>query len=151
MSLDELLESTSVHEEGHLCDRTRFLPLSQHLWRAAKLLASSGFDPQVVSRRLEYRAQLVALCDVEDPRVPLVALLRAAETGGSSVTPHAEAYRELLADLLEELDEALEREPGAWADIDPGHVLAHQMHWLTPDDVRRLARNLARREGLFER
>jgi hypothetical protein len=28
-------------------------------------------------------------------------------------------------------------------------VLAHQLHWLTPGEVRRLARILARREGLF--
>lgn len=151
VTLDELLEATSVHEEGHLCDRTRFLPLSENLWRALRLFAREGFSPQAVARQLEYRAQLIALCDVSDPRVPLASVLHASETGGASLTPHAEAYRELLVDLLAVFDDALEREPGNWPEIDPDHVLAHQLHLLSPDALRRLARELARAEGLFER
>ena len=152
ISLDELLEATATHEEAHLCDRTRFLPFSQHLWRALRLFARSGLTPSGVARRLEYRAQLVALCDVADPRVPLVSVLRSAEGGTSGdVTPHGAAYRELLRDLLVTLDVALEREPQAWPELDPDHVLVHQLHLLSPEAVRRVARELARREGLFER
>jgi tetratricopeptide (TPR) repeat protein len=152
ISLDELLEATATHEEAHLCDRTRFLPFSRHLWRAAKLFAKSGMTPEGVARRLEYRAQLVALCDVSDPRVPLVSVLRSAEGGTSGdVTPHGAAYRELLRDLLVTLDRALERDPKAWPELDPDHVLVHQIHLLSPEAVRRVARELAREEGLFER
>lgn len=152
ISLDELLEATATHEEAHLCDRTRFLPFSQHLWRALKLFAKSGLTPEGVARRLEYRAQLVALCDVADPRVPLVSVLRSAEGGtNGDVTPHGAAYRELLRDLLVTLDRALERDPKAWPELDPDHVLVHQLHLLSPEAVRRVARELAREEGLFER
>lgn len=151
ITLDELLEITSTHEEGHLCDRTRFLPLSRNWLRALSLLAKCGFSPDGVSRRLEYRAQLVSLCSSKDPRLPLVSVLRSAESGGGEVTPHASAYRELLADLLEALDEDVESRPAQWPEIDPDHVLAHQLHRLAPESVRRLARKLARREGLFER
>jgi hypothetical protein len=151
ITLDELLEITSTHEEGHLCDRTRFLPLSHHWVRALSLLAKCGFRPDGVSRRLEYRAQLVSLSSSADPRLPLVSVLRAAESGGGEVTPHASAYRELLADLLETLDQEVETRPAQWPEIDPDHVLAHQLHRLGPESVRRLARKLAKREGLFER
>jgi hypothetical protein len=148
MTLDELLEVTATHEEGHLCDRTRFLPLARHWPRALALLAKVGFRPAAVAQRLEYRAQLTALCSTSDPRLALVAVLRAAEAGGSDLTPHAAAYRELLSDLLATLDRELERRPRQWPQVDPDHVLAHQLHLLGPEDVRRLATLLARREGL---
>jgi len=151
VSLDELVAVTATHEEGHLCDRTRLLPISKHLWQAAKLLADSGFSPQGVARRLEYRAQLVALCESPDPRVPLVSVLGAGDSSGPSITPHADAYRELLADLLAELDRCIEREPSAWPELDPDRVLVHQLHHLAPERVRELARRTARRAGLLER
>jgi hypothetical protein len=151
ITLDELLEATAVHEQGHLCDRARFLPISSNIWRAARLLMSEGFSPTGIARRLEYRAQLVALCEVEDPRIPLASVLRAAETGGNQVTAHAEAYGLLLVEFLEVLDELVERTPGDWPELDSTRVLAHQLHHLSRDDVRRVARELARSEGLFER
>jgi hypothetical protein len=100
-----------------------------------------------VSRKLEYRAQLVAVCEAWDPRVPLVSILRAAESAGGGPTPHAAAYRELLSDMLRTLDREVERRPAQWPELDPDHVLAHQLHWLPPEKVRRLARLQARREG----
>jgi len=151
VGLDELLEVTSIHEEGHLCDRTRFLPLTDNLPRVFGLLLRTGFSPASIARRLEYRAQLVALAEAPDPRLPLVSILGAAEGGGTGLTPHASAYRELLADLLQTLDRELQREPEAWSALDLDHVLVHQLHFLTPSQVRRLARLQARREGLFSR
>ena len=41
--LDELLDVTARHEDGHLTDRTRFLPLSRQPLRALGLLFSAGF------------------------------------------------------------------------------------------------------------
>ena len=151
VTLDEMLQVTAIHEQGHLCDRTRYLPLSKHLLAALRFLVSAGFSPSVVARKLEYRAQLVALCESWDPRVPLVAVLRAAEGATSGPTPHAAAYRELLADLLRALDREVTHRPEQWAELDPDHVLAHQLHWLPPEKVRRLCRILAHQEGLDSR
>ena len=148
VTLDELLLVTAIHEEGHLCDRTRFLPLSHHLLAAARFLFVHGFSPTGVARALEYRAQLTALARAPDPRVPLVSILRAAEGVDAGATPHGEAYRELLDDLLWVLDRELERDPRAFSEISPDHVLAHQLHWLPPEKLRRLAVTLARRAGL---
>jgi hypothetical protein len=80
-----------------------------------------------------------------------VSVLRAAEGGGSGLTPHASAYRELLADMLNTLDAEVARHPEDWPEIDPDYVLAHQLHFLPPEQVRRLATLQAAREGLFSR
>jgi hypothetical protein len=148
---DELLVATAIHEEGHLCDRTRFLPLSRHLLSAARFLFTNGFSPTGIARSLEYRAQLTALARAPDPRVPLVSILRAAEGAESGPTPHAAAYRELLDDFLWVLDRELEHDGEDYAELSPDHVLAHQLHWLPPAKLRRLAELLARRAGLDAR
>ena len=150
VSLDELVELTAIHEEGHLCDRTRLLPISEHPLRAAALFAGSGFSPRRVAERLEYRAQLTALCAAPDPRLGWVDVLGAGEGELQGVTAHADAYRRLLADLVRTLDQMQLADPGRFPELDPRHVLAHQLHLLPPESLRRVALELARREGLLE-
>ena len=89
------------------------------------------------------------MAQVPDPRLPLVSILRAAEGTGGGPTPHASAYRELLEDLLWLFDRELAQHPEDWPRISPDHVLGHQLHGLEPEQVRRLAEGLARREGLY--
>lgn len=147
VALDELVETTAVHEEGHLCDRAEFYPIGAHLWRVISFAVGSGFSAQVVQQRLEYRAELVALAAVPDPRLPLVDLLDAAENGGT-VTPHAAAYTLLLEDLLDLLLEAVEADPAAWPSLDPTRRLALQTHRIGPEQLRALSVRLARKRGL---
>ncbi len=143
-SLAELLDAVAVHEEGHLCDRTRFLPLLQHAGAVLRMLLAAGFSPAGVARQLEYRAQLTALCETADPRLPLAECLDALDASGGP-TEHAAAYRELVQDLLVELDRARERgEPWATA-LDDEHFVVHQLHLLAAEDVRQAALALARR------
>ena len=146
--LDELVELTAIHEEGHLCDRGRMLPLASHWLRAMGLVARAGFTPQGIAERLEYRAQLVALCEAPDPRMAWVDVLSAGESETQGLTPHAGAYRRLLVDLIEVLDRQSERRPADFPGLDRGFVLAHQLHALAPDSLRRVAIALAKREGL---
>ncbi len=147
-ALEEFCAVTAAHEEGHLCDRTRFLPVSEHLGAVVGLLFASCFSPLEVNRRLEARAQLVALAVVDDPRLPLAEIVQAAEEGGTGPTPHWAAYAGLLNDFLSELDRRVTRSPGGWQEIDPGAFLVHQLHRLGPERVRELALALARRRGL---
>lgn len=146
--LDELVLATAIHEEGHLCDRARFLPLSSKLLPVLGFFAASGFSPQRVEERLEYRAQLTALCTTPEARLPLAEILAAAEQGGG-VTPHAAAYRELLRDFLRELDRRAAADPERYPHLDRGALLVHQLHRLTSDEVREIALALARAEGLL--
>lgn len=147
IGLDELVEATALHEEGHLCDRRRFLPLSQHLGRALALFAGLGFSPARLARRLEYRAQLTALCVAPEPRIHLADCASALDRGDSGVTPHGAAYRELLRDLLQTIDGELE----AYPSLDPDHYLVYQLHHLSKAEIRRAALALARSQGLIER
>jgi len=145
IELGELLALTATHEEGHLTDRTRFLPLTRHWLRALGLLLHAGLSPRAVARELEYRAQLVALCDAEDPRLVLAETLSAAdETDG--LLPHGEAYRGLLEDLLA----IAARRADEFPELDPEHGILHQMHFLGAEQVRSLARELAQRNGMVE-
>ena len=147
-SLDELLEGVARHEEGHLVDRALHMPLTSHPFRVVKLLGSAGFDPPAVLAQLEYRAQLVALCETEDPRLCLADCLSMVESSPSSARAHARGYEALLNDLIELLDEELQATPGTWPALDPGAVLVHQLHLLKGREVRELAQALAREVGL---
>ncbi len=151
VTLDELVQLTAIHEEGHLCDRGRLLPISEHPLRIIALLARTGFGPQRIAERLEYRAQLIALCEAPDPRLAWVDVLSAGEGETQSITPHAAAYQRLLVDLIETLDIEFERHPKDFPELDAGHVLAHQLHLLPPDSLRRIALLVAKSEGLSER
>ncbi|HEX6884404.1 MAG TPA: hypothetical protein VF530_13580 [Planctomycetota bacterium] len=144
LPFDEWLDLTVLHEEGHLTDRTRFLPLIARWPSVLGFLLRHGFTPRAVSRALEYRAQLVALCTAAEPRLVLAECLQAADSEGG-VLPHGEAYRELLGDFLAELA-ALPEPP---ASLDEEHYLVYQLHVLPAEDVRRAARALAARHGML--
>ena len=146
VELEELLAAVACHEEGHLVDRALFLPLGRNLGRALRLLLEGGFSPAAIQGRLEYRAHLVALCVADDPRLPLVDVLQAAETQDDGPLPHAGAYRELLADLLALLEAGVMRGDEEWRTLDPERTLAHQLHQLAPEALRALALELAARE-----
>ncbi|MEZ5974471.1 MAG: hypothetical protein R3E96_06420 [Planctomycetota bacterium] len=146
----DIVAITAQHEEGHLCERTRFLPLHKHPARVLGFLAATGFSPQAIQSRLEYRAQLSALCVAEDPRIVLVDILEMGE--GETGLPHGAAYDRLLGHLLEELksrlaDAAEAGEPPAWQP-DRAFLMLHQLHRLPADELRAAALAVARREGL---
>jgi len=150
VTLDDLLEVVAVHEEGHLCDRTRFLPLTRDPLGVLALAASEGFAPLAIERRLEYRAELTALACVSEPRLALIELLEAHESDPRGPTVHAHAYSDLLQDFLVEWNrELLTGEPDPR--IAPGCDLLHQLHVLSSDEVRAIALRLAEREGLVAR
>ena len=73
--------------------------LEAHGWRVSDAAGVLGVSTAAIGRFLETD----------------VAVLRAAESGGTDLTPHAAAYRELLIDLLATWDRELER------DASPNH------------------------------
>ncbi len=143
--LDELVEATAIHEQGHLCDRTRFLPIGKKPLKALGFLAGAGLRRGGLPLALEYRAQLVALVATPDPRLPLAECVDAVD-GRSTVTPHGAAYRKLLEDFLIVLAERFEAQGG----LHPDRYLLHQLHHLGPEEVRAVARELAERKGLVD-
>jgi hypothetical protein len=144
MSIDELLDATCTHEEGHLCDRTRFLPVWDHKLACLGFLMDCFFSPVRVGEELEYRAQLTCIAEVADPRVPLAQVLDSVEAGPSGITPHSAGYARLLTDFLRVIDE----DRAGYPELDRSETLAHQLHRLSPEEVRRAALALAKRKGL---
>lgn len=147
ITLDELVAVTAVHEEAHLCDRGRWFPIGEHWLEVLGLLWDAGFSPVRLMRRLEYRAQLVALCASPDPRLALVEMLDAAENG-TDITPHAAGYRRLLGDLVDRLDEELQDGTLPAGTLVPGRTLVHQLHALDPEVLRSVGLRVAAAEGL---
>jgi hypothetical protein len=147
VGLSEVVDLIATHEQGHLCERTRFLPLTRHWGRLLIFLLEHGFSASAIQQRLEYRAQLVALCSISDPRLALVDLLEAAEARSDGGLEHGPAYRELLADVLAELDADLQGRPESWPRLSAEHTLLHQLHRLGPEELRGLALRVARRPG----
>ena len=144
LTYDEMVDLTALHEEGHLTDRTRFLPLATKWPRVLALLLRNAFSPRAIARELEYRAQLVAVCEAAEPRFELADCLAEESPGGP--LPHGEAYRALTADFLR----LAERELDSLPELDRTHHLIYQLHLLSGDEVRRIARMLAREKGLLE-
>jgi hypothetical protein len=134
-----------LHEEGHLTDRTRFLPLARKWPRVLGFLLDHGFTPRAIARALEYRAQLVALCEAAEPRLVLAECLAAADAESAGNLAHGEAYRELVGDLIAAAADDLARFPA----LDAEHYLLYQLHCLSGEDVRQLARVLAKRHGMI--
>jgi tetratricopeptide (TPR) repeat protein len=145
MTLDELVAVTCTHEEGHLCDRTRFLPVFAHKMACFALLLDCFFSPVRVGEELEYRAQLTCIAEVADPRIPLAQVLDSVEAGSAGITPHGGGYARLLQDLLQVLDQ----DASGYPELDRGSTLAHQLHRLPPESVRRAALALAKRKGMM--
>ena len=147
-SFTEFLSVVAIHEEGHLVDRALHLPLSSHPLRTVRLLGRAAFDPSAVLERLEYRAQAVALCDVEDPRLVLADCLLMVESSPPIARSHVRGYQALLEDLLAILDQRVQEDPAAWPEIDKDGMLVHQLYRLGPEEVRSLGQTLARRLGI---
>jgi hypothetical protein len=121
------------------------LPLSKNLLAVLGFLVDCGFSPASVSEALEYRAQLVALCEAAEPRLVLAECLAAADAESAGNLAHGEAYRELVGDLIAAAADDLARFPA----LDAEHYLLYQLHCLSGEDVRQLARVLAKRHGMI--
>ena len=153
MTLAELAHVVATHEEGHLCDRASWYPVTfMRVMRLISFAGAHGFRSARIGQALEERAQLVALCECDDSRLAWIDLLDAAESGDSGgVTPHAVAYRRLLGDLFDRLD--AEWEAGGWRDtaLDPAARWIDQLHRLDGEDLRGLAVREAKSRGVAAR
>lgn len=132
-SLEDLLDLTMRHEEAHMADFEEWLAPPKDVLSILGLLWDGGLGVRGVWALVEARAQLVALCVIDDPRLALAQMLRLVEQRerirGTTSYPHAEGYARILKKLLVEL----QRNPRG---LDPSRSLLHQLHLLGPEDLR---------------
>lgn len=143
LTLDELMTVVETHEQGHLLDRERYLPVGKNLLGVARFVLPHALDPATFESELEYRAEAVALACASDPRLVLAELLDFAAGDDRTHGPHGKAYRRLLEDLLLEVDRDLARGGDATQGLDGDRTLIHQLHRLRPEELRSLAVRIA--------
>jgi len=135
-----LRESLALHEGQHIIDVQAFLAMSS-FGRLAELM-SAGLLPGAVRAEVERKAQLRALRECSDPRLPLADLVAQLPVEGARAqSEHARGYEALLAEFVGLLDSgdyegALPLQ--TW-EIDPGRVLVQQLHKLPRSVIRALA------------
>lgn len=132
-----VLDAVIIHEQGHLLDSFNYLPLWQRIIPNLLLVFRGGFSSKGVMAELEDTAAHYALRFAKSPHVVLAELVRALPTGGNP-GPHARGYKNLLARFLIYLDAHLDE----FAQLSPNHVLMHQLHLLTEEQIRRIATDI---------
>lgn len=138
------LDMVRTHEEGHVLDAERYLPLASNLWRILKLAAATGFSPLGVEAHLEGNAEVTALAEGLAPRLSLaqlVGFLPAAD----AAPPHSVGY----FGLLQRLVAAVYDDPARFPGIDRRRNILQQLVLLEPEALRRLARESARERNLM--
>ncbi len=137
---ERLLAAVGIHESQHIADFRAFTSASAG-GRLA-LLLQGGLLPGAVLVEVERRAQLRALREAEDPRLPLAhAVSYLPVEGEASADPHAAGYAALVAEFVRRLDDAdwPGGRPPRELGLDPGRVLLQQLHLLEPEVVRAIA------------
>lgn len=136
-----VVDTVSLHERKHVLDTRDFL--ARGLAGRVLALVRVGLLPAAVRAELERRAQLFALCEAPDPRLPLAQCISYLPVeGGRRNSEHAVGYGILVKQFLAVLD------GGAWTGAVPLEQLGlsrearllPQLHRLPPETVRAIAR-----------
>jgi tetratricopeptide (TPR) repeat protein len=130
------------HEDAHLVDADRHLPVLEHPFRNFELALRGGFDASEILAMLERNAQLAAIAEGTSPRLALATCCSALSRGGA----HGVGYEAIVEAFVEEIDDHPERYP----EIDAARVIVQQLHRLSDAQVRALARETMKRWGLSE-
>ncbi len=126
-----------VHENAHLVDAQLHLPVGEHPWRNFALALRRGLSPTEILAYLERNAQLAAIAEGATPRASFAVCC--SMLGHRDV--HARGYAEIVEGFVREIHAHPERYPA----IDPARHIVQQLHRLTEEEVRSLARTLQRR------
>jgi hypothetical protein len=138
----DLAAEVGVHEDAHLVDAERHLPVGRHAFRNLGLALRHGFRATEILAFLERNAQLTAIAEGPAPRAALAGCC--AMLGHPGV--HAKGYREIVQGVVDEIHAA----PGRYPEIDPTRVIVQQLHRLPEPKVRALGRLLLDRWGLLD-
>lgn len=133
-----VLGSLAAHERQHVDDARTFL--TQGWMGRLAAVAGAGLSPRAVRAELERRAQLAALREAPDPRLPLALAVSALPVEGARrADEHAVGYEALLEAFVTVLDEGEVVDPEAHG-ITRTRVLVQQLERLPPDAIRAIAR-----------
>jgi Tfp pilus assembly protein PilF len=128
------------HEEAHLVDADRHLPVLKHPFRNLELAFRGGFDASEILALLERNAQLAAIAEGPGPRAALATCCAALDRTG----PHGAGYGQ----IVEAFVEAIAAQPDKYPEIDASRVIVQQLHRLSDAEIRAIARGIQEQWGL---
>ena len=137
------LDMVRTHEEGHVLDADRYLPVMAHLWGIFTLALSQNLSPMLVEAYLEGNAESTALAEGPAPRLSLAQLIGFLPSR-SSAPPHSVGYYDVVKRIVTEVYDHPERYPG----IDRGRNILQQLWRLSPGELRDLGRMVTRERNL---
>jgi len=130
----DVAEEVRVHEDGHLVDAARHLPVERHALRNLGLALRRGFSASEILAFLERNAQLTAIAEGPSPRAALATCCALLGGGGA----HAHGYREIVQFFVN----AIAARPALYPEIDTSRVIVQQLHRLPDGKIRALARRM---------
>lgn len=136
--VERYVEMVRTHEEGHILDAERYLPVTWNLWRSLGLFFENGLSAGAIEGHLEGNAELTALAEGPSPLLSLsqiVGFLPARD----AAPPHSIGYYDVARRICAEIYDHPDRYPG----IDRSRVILQQLDRLTPEELRTLGRELA--------
>ncbi len=141
-----VLSAIDTHELGHVLDALSYVPVSKHFLEALLLLVKHGFSARNLLAMTERNAQLTALAHAEEPRSVLAGTLSFV-VRDMELTAHTRGYFELTRSLVG----YIASHPQRFSTINAHDRILDQFSRLQPEDVRRLAWDVARQYGLPQR
>ncbi|MFM8980423.1 MAG: hypothetical protein ACKOSS_08175, partial [Planctomycetia bacterium] len=130
------LATLQAHEEGHVLDLRRHLPLWRGLPATLGLLAREGFAFARFEAALERRAQLAALASSPVPYLVLAEMVDRLPAEERDGDPHSVGYREGLARLVAHVA----ARPDLYPQVDRSRLVLAQLDRLSPQQLKAAAR-----------
>lgn len=127
-----------AHENGHVVEIKRHLPLLRGLPASLALVVQSGFSPLRIEMELERRAQLAALAYAEDPDLALAEMMAALPVHAREPDAHAGGYRDAIRALAVEVYQ----HPELYGAINRTYRVVPQLDRLTNEQIRHAARRI---------
>jgi len=137
------IEMVRTHEEGHVLDADRYLPVMSNLWRVLSLAVSNGFSPLAVEAYLEGNAESTALAEGPAPRLSVAQLIGFLPSSRSA-PPHSLGYYDVVKRIVEEIYDDRKGFP----EIDRKRNVLQQLPRVPPEKLRALGRMVARERNL---
>ncbi len=130
------LGTLHAHENGHVIDIRRHLPLWRGLPSTIALLLREGLSSARMEATLERRAQLASVIDAPDPDLALAEMVEMLPAEEHEPEAHAAGYRDGLALLVRHIWSR----PDLYPEIDRSRRVLPQLDRLSNEQLRRAAR-----------
>jgi Tfp pilus assembly protein PilF len=142
--LSSAIQAVLCHEQTHLDDAARFLPLTKDLLSKVWIFVTSGFSLRKIEAWIEQRAQIMALATADDPFAVMAVTSSYLPPSENPITSHGRGY----VTMVERIVNRIATQPERYPQLRQDRNLLQQLASLTADQLHEIGRALAREEGM---